>query len=102
MSKPDNALLHVHVIIFMFLMLFKNRFAVLLLFLNFLFKVRAVAQPGSALRSGRRGRWFESSLPDGHDDQIRHQRGFGLFHLKSVTIIRAIMPAKRFLIFLHH
>ena len=25
---------------------------------------RAVAQPGSALRSGRRGRWFESSLPD--------------------------------------
>ena len=29
-----------------------------------LFKVRVVAQPGSALRSGRRGRWFESSLPD--------------------------------------
>ena len=27
-------------------------------------KERAVAQPGSALRSGRRGRWFESSLPD--------------------------------------
>ena len=26
--------------------------------------MRAVAQPGSALRSGRRGRWFESSLPD--------------------------------------
>lgn len=25
---------------------------------------RVVAQPGSALRSGRRGRWFESSLPD--------------------------------------
>jgi hypothetical protein len=25
---------------------------------------RAVAQPGSAPRSGRGGRWFESSLPD--------------------------------------
>ena len=27
-------------------------------------KNRDVAQPGSALRSGRRGRWFESSHPD--------------------------------------
>ncbi len=27
---------------------------------------RDVAQPGSALRSGRRGRWFESSHPDFH------------------------------------
>jgi hypothetical protein len=27
-------------------------------------KFRDVAQPGSALRSGRRGRWFESSHPD--------------------------------------
>jgi hypothetical protein len=26
--------------------------------------LRDVAQPGSALRSGRRGRWFESSHPD--------------------------------------
>ncbi len=26
--------------------------------------IRDVAQPGSALRSGRRGRWFESSHPD--------------------------------------
>ena len=26
--------------------------------------MRDVAQPGSALRSGRRGRWFESSHPD--------------------------------------
>ncbi len=25
---------------------------------------RDVAQPGSARRSGRRGRWFESSHPD--------------------------------------
>ena len=25
---------------------------------------RAVAQPGSVQRSGRWGRWFESSLPD--------------------------------------
>ena len=28
------------------------------------FVSRDVAQPGSALRSGRRGRWFESSHPD--------------------------------------
>ena len=34
-------------------------------FLNLMMsELRAVAQPGSALRSGRRGRWFESSLPD--------------------------------------
>ena len=26
--------------------------------------IRDVAQLGSALRSGRRGRWFESSHPD--------------------------------------
>jgi hypothetical protein len=26
--------------------------------------IRDVAQPGSVLRSGRRGRWFESSHPD--------------------------------------
>ena len=31
---------------------------------DFLPEKRAVAQSGSALRSGRRGRWFESSLPD--------------------------------------
>src|SRR5689334_5225628 len=31
---------------------------------------RAVAQSGSVLRSGRRGRWFESSLPD----SARHLR----------------------------
>ncbi len=33
---------------------------------NYTFAVhfRDVAQPGSALRSGRRGRWFESSHPD--------------------------------------
>ncbi len=32
---------------------------------NFTFgKSRDVAQPGSARRSGRRGRWFESSHPD--------------------------------------
>ena len=29
-----------------------------------MFNFRAVAQPGSAPRSGRGGRWFESSLPD--------------------------------------
>ncbi len=27
-------------------------------------RIRDVAQPGSALRSGRRGRWFKSSHPD--------------------------------------
>lgn len=32
---------------------------------------RAVAQPGSALRSGRRGRWFESSLPDTKNEPFR-------------------------------
>ena len=32
-------------------------------FLN-LKQIRDVAQPGSALRPGRRGRWFESSHPD--------------------------------------
>ena len=31
---------------------------------NDLKQVRDVAQLGSALRSGRRGRWFESSHPD--------------------------------------
>src|SRR6185312_9426637 len=30
---------------------------------------RDVAQPGSALRSGRRGRWFESSHPDKKSNQ---------------------------------
>ena len=35
------------------------------LFFRFIEQVfRDVAQPGSALRSGRRGRWFESSHPD--------------------------------------
>jgi hypothetical protein len=29
-----------------------------------IFFLRDVAQLGSALRSGRRGRWFESSHPD--------------------------------------
>lgn len=28
--------------------------------------IRDVAQPGSASRSGRGGRWFESSHPDGY------------------------------------
>ncbi len=33
-------------------------------YLYLLLLFRDVAQPGSALRSGRRGRWFESSHPD--------------------------------------
>ena len=32
--------------------------------LIFVERFRDVAQPGSARRSGRRGRWFESSHPD--------------------------------------
>ncbi len=31
---------------------------------NFAFQIRDVAQPGSALAWGARGRWFESSRPD--------------------------------------
>jgi len=39
-------------------------FNILICPLNLLFKIRDVAQPGSALRSGRRGRRFESCHPD--------------------------------------
>ena len=43
--------------------------------------LRDVAQPGSALRSGRRGRWFESS----HPDFARHSfSDGGLFHFKPL------------------
>ena len=37
---------------------------------------RGVAQSGSALRSGRRGRWFESSHPDyvSHDQTLLWER----------------------------
>ena len=31
---------------------------------------RGVAQPGRALRSGRRGRWFKSSRPDSKSKQL--------------------------------
>ncbi len=43
-----------------------GRLGVLSVFLaiHLIFVLRDVAQPGSALRSGRRGRWFESSHPD--------------------------------------
>ena len=34
---------------------------------------REVAQPGSALRSGRRGRRFESCLPDKESKAIRQE-----------------------------
>jgi hypothetical protein len=33
---------------------------------------RDVAQSGSVLRSGRRGRWFESSHPDGARQGMFH------------------------------
>jgi hypothetical protein len=49
------------VIVFLTKRLLKNSAA----FFNFVISIfRDVAQPGSALRSGRRGRWFESSHPD--------------------------------------
>jgi hypothetical protein len=38
------------------------------------FDFRGVAQPGSALRSGRRGRWFESSHPDQPSPRLRLAR----------------------------
>ena len=38
--------------------------------------VRDVAQPGSALRSGRRGRKFESCHPDFVKNQLEFQAGF--------------------------
>ena len=37
---------------------------------------RDVAQPGSALRSGRRGRWFESSHPDKKEKSCMKVRDF--------------------------
>ena len=42
--------------------------------------VRDVAQPGSALRSGRRGRWFESSHPD------KKMKPFKCMNLKGFLI----------------
>src|SRR4051812_3926545 len=39
---------------------------------------RDVAQPGSALRSGRRGRWFESSHPDNCKAQMQSGIAFEL------------------------
>ena len=41
-------------------------------------KNRDVAQPGRALRSGRRSRWFESSRPD-HENRGADQYGQPLF-----------------------
>ncbi|GEM_PF-4535883 len=43
-----------------------------------LFFPRCVAQSGSALRSGRRGRWFESSHTDRKKDRSKFI--FGLFY----------------------
>ena len=47
-------------------MAYRFSFSLLPVFKNLLilYTFRDVAQPGSALRSGRRGRWFESSHPD--------------------------------------
>ncbi|MEY2979519.1 MAG: hypothetical protein RLZZ435_3659 [Cyanobacteriota bacterium] len=43
--------------------------------------LRDVAQLGSALRSGRRGRWFESSHPD-----LLHDLCFNSFPLKAIKV----------------
>ncbi len=40
---------------------------------------RAVAQPGSAPRSGRGGRWFESSLPDRQNQTGKNKLLFDFF-----------------------
>ena len=47
---------------------------------------RGVAQPGSALEWGSRGRWFESSRPD-----FRHKRGANptRFYLKESAVSKA-------------
>ncbi len=50
------------------------------------FVSRDVAQPGSALRSGRRGRWFESSHPD--------------FALQSPTCRQAGLASEGFLLYI--
>ena len=47
------------------------------------FKLRSVAQPGRALRSGRRGRWFEPSHSD-HNFPILFT--FGLVKLNLCAI----------------
>ena len=41
--------------------------------------IRDVAQAGSALRSGRRGRWFESSHPDNLESERNRARRDGDF-----------------------
>lgn len=60
----------------------------------FVFPKRDVAQPGSALRSGRRGRWFESSHPDRLQNPLF--RGFcslqEIFHLNR-TVIKSCCAA---------
>ena len=48
-------------------------FEMLSLFDLFLLDFRDVAQPGSAPRSGRGGRWFESSHPDIYNNRTRYQ-----------------------------
>ena len=46
---------------------------------------RDVAQPGSVRRSGRRGRWFESSHPDWYLKQTIYCIGFAYFLSRSVA-----------------
>lgn len=46
---------------------------------------RAVAQPGSALRSGRRGRWFESSLPDPKEAVLKFKTASFFINITAMT-----------------
>jgi hypothetical protein len=65
------------------LLIFQGSF----LFLVSLPVIRDVAQPGSVLRSGRRGRWFESSHPD-KQEKPWHSRGFVISKYASEGIIK--------------
>ena len=61
---------------------------------------RGVAQPGRALRSGRRGRWFKSSRPDSKLKQLVslncgelflvEEQGFALFS-RLVSSVQSIL-----------
>ena len=51
-------------------------------------RIREVAQPGSALRSGRRGRRFESCLPD--EQEARSEScGFCLLQEQGEFVLRS-------------
>ncbi len=47
---------------------------------------RNVVQPGRTLRSGRRGRWFESSHSDQHQKAEEYTSAFFVFYLIKFVI----------------